>query len=85
MTVMEKEFAECRQGIGEKMLVMERDSIERLTRIETVVESIEKRIPEWITRLEFTPVKLIVYGMVVIILTAVLTAVVALVVAGGVR
>jgi len=82
---IQEQLTACRQDVGEKMLVMERDSIEKLTRLQSTVDSLEKRIPEWITRVEFTPVKMITYGLVSIILTSVFTAVVALVVTGGAR
>lgn len=66
-----------------QMLEMERESIEKLTRLQSSVEELKTRIPEWVTRVEFTPVKIIAYGLVSIILTSVFTAIVALVVTGG--
>lgn len=66
-----------------QMLEMERESIEKLTRLQSSVEEVKTRIPEWVTRVEFTPVKIIAYGLVSIILTSVFTAIVALVVTGG--
>lgn len=49
----------------------------KIDKVETTVET------KFVTKSDFNPVKLVVYGMVGVILIAVLTAIVALVVVGG--
>lgn len=49
-------------------------------RLSELIKSIDKNTKEYVTKAEFWPVKILVYGVTGIILTAVITAVVYLVV-----
>ena len=56
-----------------------REVSERLVRIETSLEQLKKREDRYVSRLEFEPVKRIVYGMVGLILTSVVGALLGLI------
>jgi hypothetical protein len=72
---LEKEFHECRENVGNKMLIMERDSIEKLTRLEVQMSSISSSLSTFVSQHQFEPVKLISYGLAAGVLMTVLGAI----------
>lgn len=57
-------------GIIERVLLMRKDQIaERLARIETILEELKN---SYVTKQEFKPIRLVVYGFVGLILTGVI-------------
>jgi hypothetical protein len=60
---LEKDFTLCRESIGLKMLSLEKDSIEKLTRLEVETSNISSRLASFVSQHEFAPVKLITYGI----------------------
>jgi translation elongation factor EF-1beta len=56
---------------------MEHDNDNMLARLDERVKHIEKMVTTLITRVEFTPVKMIAFGLAALILCSVLAAVVA--------
>ena len=64
---------------------MSEDHGERLARVEARLCGIEKRALEWLTRAEFTPVKMIAYGLAGSILLGVVSAILSLVLRGAVK
>lgn len=58
------------------MLTLERQSIEKLTRLETQVSGIGSSLSTFVSQHQFAPVRLIAYGLAGGVLTTVLAAVV---------
>lgn len=74
---LERDFQECKQDVGLKMLTLERDSIERLTRLEVGTANISEQIHTFVSQHQFAPVKLIAYGLAAGVMTTVLGAIMA--------
>lgn len=74
---LEQEFKECRENVGGRMLSMEKDSIEKLTRMETQMAAIAVSLSTFVSQHQFAPVKLIAYGLAGGVLTTFLGAVLA--------
>lgn len=74
---LEKEFLECRENVGNKMLTMERDSIEKLTTLQVQMANISVQLQTFVSQHQFAPVKLIAYGLAGGVLLTVLGAVIA--------
>jgi hypothetical protein len=74
---LEQEFRECRDNVGGRMLVMERESIEKLTRLETQMLSVSLSLTSFVHHHQFAPVKLITYGLAGGVLTTFLGAIMA--------
>jgi hypothetical protein len=74
---LEQEFRECRDTVGNRMLVMEKESIEKLTRLETQMAAIAASLSTFVHQHQFAPVKLIAYGLAGGVLTTFLGAVLA--------
>lgn len=74
---LEKEFLECRENVGNKMLIMERDSIEKLTTLQVQMANMSAQFQTFVTQHQFTPVRLIAYGLAGGVLLTVLGAVLA--------
>lgn len=67
---LEKEFRECRDNVGERMLTMEQKSldqqvlsVEKLTRLETQMIAIAASLSTFVTASRFRPVELIAFGL----------------------
>jgi hypothetical protein len=60
---LDKEFRECRDTVGNRMLIMERESIEKLTRLETQMTSIMLSLSTFVSQSRFRPVELIAFGL----------------------
>ncbi len=56
---------------------------DRIVHIETMMSNIREDIAELVTRTEFQPVKMVVFGLVGLILSGVAAAIIALVVRGS--
>lgn len=74
---LEKEFRECKDNVGGRMLVMEKESIEKLTRLETQMVAIAASLSTFVSQHQFAPVKLITFGLAGGVLTTFLGAVLA--------
>lgn len=74
---LEQEFHECRETVGNRMLTLELQSIEKLTRLETQVSAISSGLSSFVSQHQFAPVKLIAYGLAGGVLTTVLGAMLA--------
>lgn len=77
LTSLEQEFTKCQTEVGQKMLTMERDSIEKLTRLEVLTGTMSAQLQTYVTQHQFAPVKLISYGLAGGVLTTVLGAIMA--------
>jgi len=75
--ILEKEFRECRENVGNKMLSMERDSIEKLVTLQVQTANIYAQLQTFVSQHQFAPVKLIAYGLAGGVLMTVLGAVLA--------
>jgi hypothetical protein len=75
--ILEKEFRECRENVGNKMLSMERDSIEKLVTLQVQTANIYAQLQTFVSQQQFAPVKLIAYGLAGGVLMTVLGAVLA--------
>jgi hypothetical protein len=60
---LEKEFRECKDTVGTRMLAMERESIEKLTRLETQMTAIMLSLSTFVSQSRFRPVELIAFGL----------------------
>lgn len=74
---LEREFSECRENVGNKMLIMERDSIEKLTTLQVQAANISAQLQTFVSQHQFAPVKLIAYGLAAGVLATVLGAIMA--------
>lgn len=74
---LERDFQECKQDVGLKLLAMERDSIEKLTRLEVQGANTATLISTFVSQHQFAPVKLIAYGLAAGVMTTVLGAIMA--------
>jgi len=74
---LELEFRECRENVGNKMLTMERDSIEKLVTLQVQTANISAQLQTFVSQHQFAPVKLIAYGLAGGVLMTVLGAVLA--------
>lgn len=72
---LEREVHECRENVGNKMLMMERDSIEKLTKLQVEVVNISAQLQTFVNQYQFAPVKLIAYGLAGGVLMTVLGAI----------
>jgi len=84
MSALNQEFRECRtsfneklETLGEKSFRLELDTIGKLTRLETQLESVSTSLSTFVSQHQFAPVKLIVYGGAAGVLTTVLGAILA--------
>jgi len=80
LDVLRQEVHECTIQVNEfsrRMLTLELDSMEKLTRLETQVSLISSSLVTFVSQHQFAPVKLIAYGLAGGVLTTVLGAVLA--------
>ena len=72
---LDQEFRECRDNVGKRMISMEHESIEKLTRLETQMAAVVLGLTSFVHQHQFAPVKLITYGLAGGVLTTFLGAV----------
>jgi hypothetical protein len=72
---LERKVEICRNDVGERMLSMERETLTKLIRLETQMQSVSAALATFVNHSQFAPVKLIAYGLAAGVLTTVLGAV----------
>jgi len=60
---LKKEFHECKNNVGDRMVRLEISNAEKLTRLETQMATVIAGMGKFVTATRFRPVELIAFGL----------------------